>query len=361
MGDLDLPNRVALAPMTRGRTVGEKDRVASDAMAEYYAQRASAGLIITEGTVTSLQGEGWWRAPRIFTEKHSTAWRKVTDAVHERDGRIFCQLWHTGRASHSSFRPDAEDPLPVAPSAIPMVGHKHGYTPIGKVAFETPRALTTEEVDAIPEEFKQAAIAAKNAGFDGVELHSANGYLLDEFLQSVTNKRQDKYGGSFENRTRLLLAVVDAVLEVFPANRIGVRISPNGMFNNMGCAEYRPLFLHVAKCLSPFKLAYLHIMNGLGFGFHEKGTPMMLSEFREVYDGCIMANCGYTKEQADKDISAGDCDMVSFGRPFISNPDLVERFAKGIELNGPAKMEHYYSLPGENLGAEGLTDYPTAS
>eukprot|EP00171_Calliarthron_tuberculosum_P002118 IDg2118t1 len=211
MGPIDLPNRVAMAPMTRGRSVGEKDRLPGDTMVEYYAQRSSAGLIVTEGTATSAQGEGWWRAPRIWSAEHSAAWKKVTDAVHERGGRIVCQLWHCGRASHSSFRPGADDARSVAPSSIALEGHRHGFTPIGKVPYEEPRSLTTEEVDSIPEEYAKAAKAAKEAGFDGVEIHSANGYLLDEFLQSVTNKRTDKYGGSFENRVRLLHRVVEAV------------------------------------------------------------------------------------------------------------------------------------------------------
>lgn len=358
---MDLPNRVALAPMTRGRASGgEGDRLATDEMVEYYTQRASAGLLITEGTFTSAQAEGWWNAPFIYTKEHAASWKKVTDSVHAAGGRIFVQLWHTGRASHSSFRPNEKDGRGVAPSPIKIEGHDAGFTPAGKVPNEVPREMTTEEAEKLPEEYKNAALMAMEAGFDGVEIHSANGYILDEFLQSSTNKRTDKYGGSIENQFRLLKEVVEAVLSVVPAEKVGVRISPNGVFNNMGTPEYQELFPYVAKSLNPYKLAYLHIMNGLGFGFHNLGEPMKLQQFRAVYDGVIMANCGYTKEEAEADIAAGHCDMVSFGRPFISNPDLVERFDKGIDLNPPAEMADYYSAPGTNLGAKGYTTYPKA-
>ncbi len=361
IGDLALSNRIAMAPMTRGRGVGERDWVASPTMAEYYAQRASAGLIVTEGTAISLQGEGWWRAPRVFTPKHAEAWKLVTEAVHAKGGKIFCQLWHCGRASHTSFRPDEKEPLPVAPSAIGLSNaHKFNFTPEGRVEYSVPRALTTEEAEAIPSHFENAARMAKEAGFDGVEVHSANGYLLDTFLQSKTNKRTDKYGGTIENRARLLDEVVKAILKVLPSNRVAVRISPNGVFNEVGSPDYREQFLHVAKMLSPYKLGYLHIMNGLGFGFHEQGTPMGLSEFRAVYDGPIMANCGYTLEQAEKDVKEGHCDIVSFGRLFISNPDLVERHEKAIEMAPIPSSEFFYSPAGENLGGKGYTDYPRA-
>lgn len=364
MGDLTLRNRVAMAPMTRGRSDGETpdNWAATATMAEYYAQRSSAGLIIAEGASTSKQAIGWWRAPGVYTDKHAVAWRAVTDAVHAKRGLIFCQLWHTGRASHSSFRTEAGDGRGVAPSAVGLGDeHKLSYAPAGRVDYEVPRALTTEEAEAIPGEFKKAAQVAKDAGFDGVEIHSANGYLLDEFLQSLTNKRTDKYGGSKEKRTQLLLEVVDAVLEVWPANRVGLRISPNGMFNGMGSEDYREQFLYVAEQLNKYNLAYLHIMNGLAFGFHKLGEPMQLQEFRKVYDGVIMANCGYTQETAEKDVADGNCDIVSFGRPYISNPDLVERFEKGAELAPVPGHNAFFSLPNTNLGAKGLTDYPTAS
>lgn len=361
MGDLTLKNRIAMAPLTRGRAVGETDWVASGDMAEYYSQRAAAGLIVSEATSISLQGEGWYRAPRIFTKKHSDAWRQVTDAVHSKGGVMFCQLWHTGRASHSSFRPDMADGRGVAPSPIMAGGgHKFAYTPIGRVDNEVPRELSTEEVDALPADYVNAAKCAKEAGFDGVEIHSANGYLLDMFLQAKTNTRTDKYGGSIEKRTKLLLDVVKAVCEVFPSNRVAVRISPNGVFNDMGTAEYRELFTYVATKLNEFNLAYLHIMNGLAFGFHKLGTPMELPEFRAVYKGAIMANCGYTKEMAASDVRKGDCELVAFGRPYISNPDLVHRFENNIQL-APSPSDHLYSEAGENLGKKGYTDYPLAS
>ena len=363
IGDLALSNRIAMAPMTRGRAEGDTDWVASATMAEYYAQRAGAGLIITEATTISVQGEGWWRAPRIFTDKHAQAWKQVTEAVHAKGGKIVCQLWHTGRASHSSFRPDAKDPMPVGPSAIGMSdAHKMSFTPAGRVPYEVPRPLTTEEAERIPDQYQNAARIAKEAGFDGVEVHSANGYLLDTFLQSKTNHRDDKYGGSVENRSKLLEEVLQAVLKVWPASRVGVRISPNGAFNEMGSPDYREQFLYVAKMLSPYNLAYLHIMNGLGFGFHNLGTPMTLKEFRDVYDGIIMANCGYTLEQGENDVKEGLCDVVAYGRPYISNPDLAERHANGIELTPvPESMDLFYSPPGTNLGAKGYTDFPAAT
>ncbi len=267
IGDMTLSNRIVMAPMARGRAVGERDWVASSTMAEYYAQRASAGLIITEGTAISVQGEGWWRAPRLFTSKHAEAWKLVTDAVHAKGGKIFCQLWHSGRISHSSFRPDEKDPLPVPPSAIGM-STELMFTPAGSVSCEVPRALTTEETEEIPLQFENAARMAKEAGFDGVEVHSANGYLLDIFLQSKTNKRTDKYGGSVENRARLLDEVVRAVLRVWPSSCVAVLISPNSVASEVGSPDYREQFLHVAKMLNPYKLAFLHVVNGLANGFH---------------------------------------------------------------------------------------------
>ena len=347
MGDLNLNNRVALAPMTRARA-GE-ERMPNALMAEYYAQRASAGLLITEATVVSEQGIGWPNTPGIYAPEQSQAWRQVVDAVRDRDTPIFMQLWHCGRASHSSFH---DGKPPVAPSAIRLEGDMI-HTPKGKENYETPRALETAEIPGIIEDYRRAAGLAKSAGFDGVEIHSANGYLLDEFLQSKTNHRDDRYGGSLENRLRLLKGIIEAVLTIYPARRVAVRLSPNGVFNDMGSPDYRETFLYAAEQLNAYGLAYLHVMDGLAFGFHGLGEPMTLAEFRKVYHGTLMGNCGHSQASAEALLQAGDCDLMAFGRPYITNPDLVERFAHGWPLNDFADMTHWYSF-----GAEGYSDYP---
>jgi N-ethylmaleimide reductase len=347
--DLPLRNRVALAPMTRARAGAE--RIPNALMAEYYAQRASAGLVITEATVVSEQGIGWLESPGIYTDEMVEGWKLTTDAVHAKGGTIFLQLWHCGRASHSSFHHG--EPA-VAPSAIKL-GGDHIHTPDGKQPYETPRALETGEIPLIVADYRRAAERAKEAGFDGVEVHSANGYLLDQFLQSKTNQRTDQYGGSIENRYRLLDEVVAAVTEVLPANRVAVRLAPNGAFNDMGSPDYREQFSYVARQLDRFGLAFLHVMDGLAFGFHELGDPMTLADFRQLFHGPLMGNCGYTAETADAAIAAGSADMIAIGRPYISNPDLVERLAAGAELNPDSDMAGWYTP----AGAKGYTDFPT--
>ncbi len=346
---LNLGNRVVMAPMTRSRAGTQ--RMPNAMMAEYYAQRASAGLIITEATTISEQANGWNESPGIYTDEMADAWRQVVDAVHDAGGTIFMQLWHCGRASHSSFHNG--EPA-VSPSAI-KINEEYIHTPIGKQPHETPRALETAEIADIVADYRAAAERAKCAGFDGVEIHSANGYLLDSFLQSKTNHRTDQYGGSIENRYRMLDEVVRAVGEVWPMNRIGVRLSPNGSFNDMGSPDFREQFLHVAKQLDGFGLAYLHVMDGLAFGSHGLGEPMTLAEFRAVFSGPLMGNCGYTQETAEAAIARGDADLISFGRPFISNPDLVRRFAENLPLNPDAEVSQWYSP----TGRDGYTDFPT--
>jgi N-ethylmaleimide reductase len=349
LGDLVLKNRVVMAPMTRARA-GEM-RIPNSLMATYYAQRSGAGLIVTEATVISEQANGWLNTPGIYSDEQGEAWKQVTAAVGETP--IFVQLWHCGRASHSSFHPNNE--LPVAPSAIKINGDPI-HTPIGKQPNETPRALETDEIPRIVEDYRQAAERAKNAGFDGVEIHGANGYLIDTFLQSQTNHRTDFYGGGVENRYRFLKEIVEAILTVFPANRVGVRLSPNGIYNNMGSPDYRETFLYIAEQLNAYGLAYLHVMDGLGFGFHELGDPMTLAEFREVFSAPLIGNCGYNQEEAETAISSGVADLIAFGRPFISNPDLVERFARNLPLHPPAEMSTWYKP-----GAEGYIDFPTVA
>lgn len=348
IGGMTLPNRIAMAPLTRSRA-GES-RIPNDLMAEYYTQRASAGLIISEATAISRQAIGWRQSPGIFTDEMTEGWKKVVRSVHENGGRIFLQLWHNGRASHSDFH---QGQLPVAPSALAIEGDGI-HTPEGKKPYEVPRALETAEIPSIIEAYRKAAERAQQAGFDGVEIHAANGYLIDQFLQSKTNLRQDAYGGSTENRYRFLGEVVDAVTSVLPANQVGVRLSPNGGFNDMGSPDYREQFNHAASQLDSVGLAYLHIMDGTGFGFHELGEPMTLRDFRNVFHGPLMGNVGYTRETAEQAIANGDADLIAFGRPYISNPDLVERFANDWPLTEPADPSTWYSFD-----EKGYADYPT--
>ena len=348
LGDLALPNRIVMAPLTRGRA--GKERLPNATMAEYYVQRASAGLIIAEATTISEQANGWLESPGVYTDAMEAGWKAITSAVHAAGGRIFLQLWHMGRASHSDFHGGS---LPVSASAVKIVGDGV-YTPLGKKPYETPRALETREIAAIVADYRRAAARARAAGFDGVEVHAANGYLIDQFLQSKTNHRTDDYGGSIEKRARFLKEVVEAVSAEWPARRVGVRISPNGVFNDMGSPNFREQFTHVATMLDRCGLAYLHVVDGLAFGFHKLGEPMMLAEFRSVFSGPLMGNCGYTLESAEKAVADGLADLVAFGRPFISNPDLVERFRHGWPLAAPAEMADWYSP----TGAKGYTDYP---
>ena len=344
--NLQLKNRIAMAPMTRGRA-GEK-RIPGDLMAEYYFQRASAGLIITEATVISKQGIGWIDSPGIFTDEMVEGWRKVTKKLELTGTPIFLQLWHCGRASHSDFH---NGELPVSASPVKLKGD-HIHTPLGSKPYETPRELTAEEIKVIVKDYRRAAENAKEAGFSGVEVHGANGYLINQFLDATTNLRQDQYGGNLENRFRLFKEVISAVLEVWHPEQVGARISPNGVFNDMGCDDFRELFLYVAEEINKFNLGYLHIMDGLAFGFHEKGEPMTLAEFRPVFKGIIIGNCGYTQEAAEQRIAEGYADIIAFGRPYISNPDLPERFMNGWPLNPSEDMSLWYTS-----ASEGYIDY----
>jgi N-ethylmaleimide reductase len=344
---LPLRNRVVMAPLTRARA--GRERVPNDLMAEYYTQRASAGLIIAEATTISEQGFGWVDSPGIYNGAQVAGWKKITVALRARGTPFFLQLWHCGRASHSSFH--GGKPA-VSASAIKINGDSI-HTPIGKQFYEAPRALETAEVSAVVEDYRRAAERAKAAGFDGVEIHAANGYLINQFLDSKTNHRTDQYGGSLENRYRFLKEIVEAILTVWPSSRVAVRLSPNGNFNDMGAPDFRETFTYAAAQLNTYGLAYLHVMDGLAFGFHEQGQPMTLPEFRAVFSGALMGNCGYTQETAEAAIAAGQADLIAFGRPYLSNPDLVERFTHGWELNPPADVK-VWSAP----TAEGYTDFP---
>ncbi len=346
--DITLPNRIVLSPMTRSRAGAA--RLPNRLMAEYYTQRTSAGLLITEATTISEEANGWNESPGIYTNEMTEGWRHITSAAHERGRAIFLQLWHCGRASHSSFH--GGKPA-VAPSAI-KINEPYIHTPTGKQPHEVPRALEMSEIPRIVEDYRRAARRAKEAGFDGVEIHAANGYLIDTFLQSKTNHRTDKYGGSVENRYRFLKEVIEGIRSVWPAHRIGVHLSPNGVFNDMGSPDYREQFTFVARQLDHFGLAYLHVVDGLAFGSHNLGQPMILAELRKVFHGPLMGNCGYTEETAETAIAEGYANLISFARPFISNPDLVDRFRNGWPLAKPAPMSDWYSP----TGAKGYTDFP---
>ncbi|QEL17815.1 alkene reductase [Limnoglobus roseus] len=345
--DLTLPNRIVLAPMTRSRA--GTARLPNVLMAEYYAQRSSAGLLVTEATTISEEANGWNESPGVYIDEMTEGWKLTTEAVHQKGGVIFLQLWHMGRASHSSFHGGK---LAVAPSAI-KINEEYIHTPTGKQPHEVPRALDTAEVSRVVDDYRKAAARAKAAGFDGVEVHGANGYLIDVFLQSKTNHRTDQYGGSVENRYRFLKEVVEAVTTVWPANRVGVRLSPNGAFNDMGSPDFREQFTFVAGQLDRFGLSYLHVMDGLAFGFHKLGEPMTLADFRTVFHGPLIGNCGYTQGMAEKAVAEGHADLIAFGRPFISNPDLVERFKNGWPLAPLAPMPDWYSPTSE----KGYTDF----
>lgn len=346
IGNLQLKNRIVMAPLTRGRA--GRGRVPNELMAEYYFQRSGAGLLITEATVISKQGIGWIDSPGIFTEEMVSGWRLVTDRLKPTGTPLFLQLWHCGRVSHSDFH---NGELPVSASAVKLDGD-HIHTPLGSKPYETPRSLTIDEIKATVHDYRRAAENAKAAGFSGIEVHGANGYLINQFLDSKTNLRTDQYGGSLENKFRFFREVLEAVLEVWEPEQVGARISPNGVFNDMGSPDFRETFLSVVSELNKFKLGYLHIMDGLAFGFHEKGEPMTLSEFRPLYDGIIIGNCGYTKEDAEKRIAEGNADMIAFGRPFITNPDLPERFRNNWPIEPAEDMSLWYTA-----GPEGYTDY----
>jgi len=327
LGEIELKNRVVMAPLTRGRSGAT--RVPNERMVTYYTQRAeNTGLIIAEATCVNLQAEGWVDSPSMYTPEHMAGWRKVVDAVHSKGCPMVLQLWHQGRAAHSSFMGGEQI---VSASATKINGETYAADG-SKVEREEARALKLEEIPALIECYKKAAEFAKEAGFDGVEVHSANGYLLDQFLQSSTNKREDQYGGAKENRLRLLSEILDAIFKVYPPSRVAVRLSPNGNFNDMGSEDNIETFTYALEELSKKGLGYMHVMDGLGFGSHEKCEAFTIEAMRKCYPGKLMCNVGYTRDSAEKVISKGHADCVAFGRPFIANPDLVLRFATDAPL-----------------------------
>jgi len=301
--------------------------------------------------VVTADGVGFADNRGIYSQEMSDAWKPSVAAVQQRRGTFFLQLWHRGRASHSAF---LDGRLPVAPSAIAIQGDGI-HTPVGQRPDEVPRALRTEEIPEIVEQYRRGAQFAKAAGFDGVEIHAANGRLIDQFLQSGTNQRTDQYGGTLRNRSRFLLEIPEAVSSVYPANRIGVRLSPNGVFNDMGSVDFREQFHQTTLELNRAGLGYLHVIDGLAFGFHQRGEPVTLKETRSLFHSTLIGNCGYTAETADAAIACGDADLIAFGRPFISNPDLVDRFDHDAPLNPDAGMDVWYAP----IGARGYTDFPT--
>jgi N-ethylmaleimide reductase len=347
LGELVLPNRFVMAPMTRSRALA--GNVPNPLAAIYYAQRASAGLLITEGTQVSPQGVGYIRTPGIHSPDQVVGWRVVTDAVHAAGGRIFAQLWHVGRVSHPDFHGGA---LPVGPSAIAASGEV--YTVNGRQMLEAPRALTLDEIPDVVEQFRRAASYAKEAGFDGVELHGANGYLLDQFLRDGANHRADDYGGSLRNRARFPLEVTDAVIGVWGPSRVGYKISP--YFSNLGMSDSAPLdtFSYLAKELGARGILYLHIAEAVaGPSAAPKGTVRATPILQRGFGQTVVVNGGYDLESASEAIASGDADLVAFGVPFLANPDLPERWKRGVPLNAP-QLDRFYA--GEE---KGYIDYPT--
>ena len=356
IGPYQLKHRLVMAPLTRMRA--EKPSLAPRPLnVEYYAQRATpGGLIIAEASPVMATGFGSPGVPGIYSEHQIKGWREVVDAVHARGGIIFLQLWHVGRVSHSSFQPGGA--LPVAPSAVPISQTLKTMTADGKPqAYETPRVLETNEIAGIVASFRQAASNAKNAGFDGVEVHGANGYLIEQFLQSKTNLRTDQYGGSIANRARFLMEIVQAVIEVWGADRVGVRLSPYGVANDSGEADPLPLYTHVIQLLNPLGLAYLHFIEPRSSGagraeVNHQNVPSAMVLFRPFWNGFLISAGGFTGETADAAIAEGHADAIAFGRIFISNPDLPRRLRHGFPLT-PYNRATFYG--GEEAG---YTDYP---
>lgn len=344
VGAMEVPNRIFLAPLTRCRA--GVSHVPNSLMAEYYAQRASAGLQIAEATMVIEGNSAFYAEPGIYSAEQVAGWRQVTDAVHASGGRIFLQIWHGGRACHPFFNGGAQ---PVAPSAL-AITNDEVHTPEGKKGHAIPRELRDDEIPALVEGFKKAAENAKLAGFDGVEIHAANGYLIDEFLRDAANRRTGPYGGSIENRCRFLLEILDAVCGVWGSERVGVRISPLNSYNSMSDSNPVALYTYLAKRLDTFQLAYLHVMRADLLG-QQHGD--ILTPIRQNYSGVLLSNMGYSATEAVGAIETGQIDAVAFGTSFLANPDLPERFRVGATLNQPDPATFY------SPGAAGYTDYPT--
>jgi N-ethylmaleimide reductase len=347
LGPITLSNRTVMAPLTRNRAIA--GFVPNPLAVEYYAQRASAGLLITEASQISQQGQGYQDTPGIYTPEQVAGWKKVTDAVHAKGGHIFIQLWHVGRISHTDLQPNHG--APVAPSAI----RAKGKTYVNNAFTDTsePRALELSEIPGLIEDYRRAAKNAIEAGFDGVEIHAANGYLLEQFARDSTNKRTDEYGGSIENRARLILEVTRAIVKEIGAERTGIRISPVTPANDAALdSDPKKLFDYIVDGLSAEKLVYLHVVEGATGGPRDN-APFDYADLRKRFKGTYIANNGYDLALAEKVLAADQADLIAFGKLFIANPDLVERFKQGAELNKPDQATFYGG------GAKGYTDYPT--
>ena len=343
LGSLTLPNRILLAPLTRTRA--DAGHLPNAMMTEYYSQRATGGLLITECTMVAPGTSAFINEPGIYSDAQIAAWKNVTDAVHAKGGRIFMQIWHAGRATH----PDINDgAAAVSSSATAIDGDTH--TPNGKVPYAVPRALTAEEIPAIVAAYAQGAKNAIAAGFDGVEVHGANGYLIDQFLRDTPNQRTDAYGGSMENRARFLFEVLTAVTAAVGAERVGLRLSPVNSFNSMKDSDPLALTGYLCEKLNAFKLAYLHVMRADFFGVQKADV---LTVAREKYHGVLIGNMGYSADEAEAAIAAGKLDAVAFGTAFLANPDLPARIQTKAALNAPDATTFY------TPGAKGYTDYPT--
>ena len=346
MGPLTLRNRIVMAPLTRSRA--EDGNVPTPLAIEYYAQRASAGLIVTEATQVSAGAQGYVATPGVYTSAQVDRWKQVTEAVHRAGGTIFMQLWHVGRISHPDF---LEGELPVAPSAIAPRGVQT-FTATGLKAIPTPRALEIDEIPAIVAQFRQAAYNARAAGFDGVEVHGANGYLLDQFLEDCTNKRDDDYGGPVENRARFLLETIDAVSDAFGPDRVGVRLSPGGTFNDMCDTDPQATWGYAVREIATRNLAYLHLIEPQPPKGEHPMPDLSARFFRPLHPGTLIVAGGYTLERANAVLQEGLADLVAFGQLFLANPDLPKRFEQKAPLNAPDPSTFYGG------GAKGYTDYP---
>lgn len=348
LGNMDLKNRIVMSPMTRSRAIGN---IPNDLMAEYYGQRAGAGLIITEGTSPSPNGLGYCRIPGIFSKVQVEGWKKITNAVHSKDGKIFLQLMHTGRIGHpANIQKDAKI---LAPSAVKPAGQMWTDT-LGLQDFPIPAAMTMEEIKNTKQEYISAAINAIESGFDGIELHGANGYLLEQFLSPVSNIRIDNYGGSIENRCRFLLESAQRTIEVVGKERVGIRLSPYGVASDMPhYPEIENTYKYIAEQLDRIGILYIHIVDHSSMG--APAVPIEIKQvIRERFQGIIILSGGYTKERAENELQDGLADLIAFGRPFINNPDLVERFVNNWPLSKELDMKTFYSS-----GEKGYTDYPT--
>ena len=350
LGAIHAKNRILMAPLTRARAT-MPGRVPNALMAQYYRQRAGAGLIISEATAISPEGAGWPNAPGIWTDEHVAGWKTVTDAVHDAGGKIVLQMWHMGRLVHPDFLDGAQ---PVSASATTAPGHAH--TPTGRQDYQEARALSVEEIARVVEDYRAAARRAQDAGFDGVQLHGANGYLVDQFLRESTNLREDEYGGSPENRSRFLREVLEALVDVWGADRVSVRLSPNG--ETQGCDDSDPAatFGAAAQVVEDLKLGFLELREPGPHGtFGRTDVPKQSPLIRSIYSGPLVLNSDYTGEEAVSDIDSGKCDAVAWGRWFISNPDLPARLAAGAEIAPNKGVPESWYMP----GPEGYTDYPT--